>query len=135
MAKVFISYKREEVAWAQLLRGKLGELGVDFFMDDELTPDGNYNISLDKQLAEAAAVLVLWTRQCMQSEFVYSEAQKGNRRKVLVAVMLESQLWFDDFAVVTQYLSGMEPDGLDGAGCMSGACTMANGAGGDRWED
>lgn len=98
MAKVFISYKREEQELAQFVRTKFAELGIEYFMDDELSPDENYSLGLDRQLAEAGAVLVLWTNLSVRSEFVYSEAQKGNRRRVLVAARF-NQLSFDDLPV------------------------------------
>src|SRR5438552_2399493 len=56
--KVFISYKREERELALFVRSRLAELGVEFFMDLELTPDGDYGSILDKYLAEAAAARI-----------------------------------------------------------------------------
>jgi archaellum component FlaC len=88
-SKVFISYKREEKALADAVRTKLSELGVEYFMDDGLQPDGHYSVKLDHQLSTAAAVLVLWTRMSAKSDFVYAEAQKGSARGVLVAVLLD----------------------------------------------
>jgi hypothetical protein len=95
--KVFISYKSEEKALADQVCAALSGLGVSYFMDDGLTPDGHYSSQLDYQLSMAAAVLVLWTKASATSDFVYSEANKGNRRGVLVAALFDVS--FDDLRV------------------------------------
>lgn len=96
--KVFISYKREERDLALFVREKLGALGVEFFIDVELTPDGDFGAKLDKNLAEAGAVLVLWTTLSKSSDFVCSEAQKGFNRQILVAARFD-QVSVDELSV------------------------------------
>lgn len=71
-----------------MVRAKLEALDVRVFQDVEMTAGDDFHVILNRQLASAKAVLVLWTRSSIDPEggrWVRAEAQAGFDRRVLVA--------------------------------------------------
>ncbi|MGA2894923.1 MAG: TIR domain-containing protein [Xanthobacteraceae bacterium] len=95
MSKVFLAYKRDDLARATAVRDKLEALEVPLFIDLKLIAGDNYISEINDQLDSAVAVLVLWTEAAIrmhrpgQPNFVISEAQRGYARGILVAATFE----------------------------------------------
>jgi formylglycine-generating enzyme required for sulfatase activity len=90
MADVFISYKKEDFGLAERVITALRAEGFAVWWDDGLTPKAAWDAQLEREIAAAATVLVLWTPRSVVSEWVRTEAHYGLDRGKLVPVMLEA---------------------------------------------
>jgi hypothetical protein len=87
MADVFISYKREEIAWAGRVAQALSEEGFSAFydLDDNGIHAGEeWDKRLEQELAVAKCCVVLWSGASTESPNVRSEARRANSRGILV---------------------------------------------------
>ena len=76
MADVFISYSRRNQASALAAAKALREAGFDVWFDHELPAHGSFTDAIEQQLAEAKAVLAIWSREAVASEWVRAEANR-----------------------------------------------------------
>jgi formylglycine-generating enzyme required for sulfatase activity len=90
MADVFISYKKEDFQLAERVIAALRAEGFSVWWDDSLTPKSAWDAELEREIAAAATVVVLWTPRSVVSEWVRTEAHYGHDRGKLVPVMLEN---------------------------------------------
>jgi TIR domain len=86
MADVFLSYSSADAETAGRLAGLLTAAGYDVWWDRHLVSGERFQRSIERELAAASAVLVLWTPSSVGSEWVYSEARRGSQRSALVQV-------------------------------------------------
>lgn len=89
MADVFVSYKKEDVAMADRVAAALRAEGFSVWWDDGLTPKMAWDAELEREIAAAATVVVLWTPRSVNSEWVRTEAHYGQDRGKLVPVMMQ----------------------------------------------
>jgi formylglycine-generating enzyme required for sulfatase activity len=89
MADVFVSYKKEDFKIAEQVVGGLQAEGISVWWDDGLTPKAAWDAELEREIAAAATVVVLWTPRSVNSDWVRTEAHYGQDRGKLVPVMLE----------------------------------------------
>jgi len=89
VADVFVSYKKEDSDYADRIAAALREAGFTVWWDDGLTPETAWDAALEKEIAEAATVVVLWSPRSVVSEWVRTEAHYGQDRGKLVPVMIE----------------------------------------------
>jgi len=90
MAEVFVSYKKEDRAMADRVAAALQVEGFSVWWDDGLTPKMAWDAELEREIAAAATVVVLWTPRSVNSEWVRTEAHYGQDRGKLVPVMMEA---------------------------------------------
>lgn len=109
---IFISYKREERAYAQALRDRLVILGYDVWWDAEIQTGSRWHDALDKALSESACVIVLWSERSIQSPWVQYEASVAAAQGRLAQVVIES-----GFDVAPQFSREQHADlvGWDGS--------------------
>jgi class 3 adenylate cyclase/tetratricopeptide (TPR) repeat protein len=86
MADVFLSYASEDVERATTVVKTLQDAGYSVWWDRHLLSGERFTESIQRELTQAAAVVVVWTPASVQSEWVYSEARRGNQRKVMLQV-------------------------------------------------
>ena len=84
MAEVFLSYASVDVAEAERVATVLERSGYSVWWDRHLLSGERFNVSIQRELNAARAVLVLWTKSAVESEWVYSEARRANQRGVLL---------------------------------------------------
>lgn len=84
MADVFISYKREDKALAEFAVKAVSAAGYSHWIDDRLTPVAHWDQLIEREIAAARAVLVLWTPAAKDSEWVRNEAHYAKDHKKLV---------------------------------------------------
>jgi TIR domain-containing protein/PDZ domain-containing protein len=89
MDEIFISYATEDRARAQMLANALGERGWDIWWDREIPLGESFDEVIEKALARAKCVIVLWSAVSVASEWVRNEASEGKRRGILVPVFIE----------------------------------------------
>ena len=88
MADLFISYAREDRPTAALLAQRLEAGGRSVWWDREILPGKDFARLIAAELAQAKAVLVLWSPHSAESGWVRDEAREGLERGVLVPVLL-----------------------------------------------
>jgi predicted Zn finger-like uncharacterized protein len=89
VADIFISYRRADKAHAEKLVRLLTGEGWTVWWDQHLRAGDTFDDVIDKALGEARCVIVLWSRQSVDSHWVRAEAAEGQSRKVLVPVLLD----------------------------------------------
>ncbi|HEY5072857.1 MAG TPA: toll/interleukin-1 receptor domain-containing protein, partial [Caulobacteraceae bacterium] len=77
MSEIFISYARSTAAEAQRVAAALEALGYGVWRDDELPAHRAYGEVIEERLASAKAVVVIWSADAAQSQWVRSEANRG----------------------------------------------------------
>lgn len=88
---VFVSYKSEDRARIELLVRALEESGLTIWWDAHLTGGGEWRAEIERRLAAARLVLVVWSRLSVGPEgsFVRDEAERGRKSGRLVQACLD----------------------------------------------
>jgi hypothetical protein len=89
MADIFISYASEDRERARSLAETLGARGWSVWWDREIPFGQSFDEVIEKALASAKCVIVLWSAVSVASEWVRNEASEGRRRGILVPVFIE----------------------------------------------
>lgn len=89
MARVFLSYVRNDAAKARTLAGALEGAGHSVWWDSNIKGGTEYSKEIEQALNDAEAVVVLWSRNAVNSPWVRDEAAAGRDRGRLVPVRLD----------------------------------------------
>jgi TIR domain len=84
VADVFVSYSRLDRALAEELARLLKSSGFDVWWDHDLLGTTSYRDQIKKKLAEAKAVIVIWSVDSVESAWVIDEAEEAKSQKKLV---------------------------------------------------
>jgi hypothetical protein len=87
--QVFLSYAVEDRSTAERVVGALTSLGWQVWWDRELLPGKTFDERIADRLASAGAVVVLWSRHSVASEWVREEASDAKRRDILIPAFIE----------------------------------------------
>lgn len=90
MARVFLSYAREDVETARKLAGVLADAGQTVWWDRHVHGGANFSNEIERELREADAVMVLWSPASIASAWVQDEAAEGRDSGRLVPATLDS---------------------------------------------
>ena len=88
MARVFLSYARDDVELAKRLARLIGQAGHQVWWDREIQGGSHFSNEIDKALQDAEAVVVLWTEASIKSAWVQDEAAEGRDSGRLVPATL-----------------------------------------------
>lgn len=89
MASVFLSYDREDAARARSIALALEKAGHTVWWDLHIKGGAEYGKVIEQALAEADAVVVLWSTCSVDSAWVRDEAAAGRDSGRLIPVLLE----------------------------------------------
>ena len=89
MADVFVSYARSDKARVAPLVAAIEAKGWTVWWDPEICAGQEFDRQIAAELKIAAAVLVVWTPNSVQSRWVRGEAREGAERGILVPVRFE----------------------------------------------
>ena len=89
MADVFISYARSDKARVAPLVAAIEASGWTVWWDPVITPGQEFDRQIAAELKMAAAVLVVWTPNSVESRWVRGEAREGAARGILVPIRFE----------------------------------------------
>ena len=92
MAHVFISYARATTGQAEQVERALIAHGFSVWRDNALSVHRAYADEIEEQIAAAAAVIVLWSKDAVRSEWVRSEADRGRELGKLVQASIDHTL-------------------------------------------
>ena len=90
MARVFLSYAREDVDVARKLAGVLDDAGQIVWWDRHVHGCANFSTEIDRELKAAQVVMVLWSPASISSAWVQDEAAEGRDSGRLVPATLDS---------------------------------------------
>ncbi len=89
MADVFVSYARSDKARVAPLVAAIEAKGWTVWWDPEIAPGQEFDRQIAAELKIAAAVVVVWTPNSVESRWVRGEAREGAERGILVPVRFE----------------------------------------------
>jgi len=88
LAKIFLSYAREDVDAAKQLAGCIASAGHEVWWDRHIHGGSRFTNEIDRALKNAEAVVVLWSDTSVESAWVQDEAAEGRDTGRLVPVTL-----------------------------------------------
>jgi hypothetical protein len=89
MTDVFISYRRTDRARVEEMAEALRDLDLKVWFDRDLRPGRAFPAEIERIARSCRAMIVCWTADATQSEWVLREAGIGLERDVLAPVSLE----------------------------------------------
>ena len=89
MTDVFISYAREDQPVARMVATEVIRLGYQVWWDEDLPAHVRYGDVIAERITGAKAVIVLWSRHSVASEWVRAEADRGREARKLVQTALD----------------------------------------------
>ena len=90
MADIFVSYAREDIERAARIGEFLAARGFSVWWDRELTAGDRFATVVQDALAQAKAVVVLWSKNSVDSHWVHAEASEALERNILIPVILDA---------------------------------------------
>lgn len=90
MARVFLSYDREDATKARAIAVALERAGHQVWWDRNIKGGAQYSKEIDRALKDAEVVVVLWSGGSVESPWVRDEAAAGRDRGRLVPVRLDA---------------------------------------------
>ena len=89
MADIFVSYDSRDRDRIKPLVKALQAKGWSVWWDREIAPGRRWADTIEKELLDARCVVVLWTTESIESEWVNTEAHEGLERNILVPALLD----------------------------------------------
>lgn len=89
MSEVFLSYSHEDRGRAEEVAERLEAAGLTVWWDNELRR-GRFTEQIEKELARARCVVVLWSNASGEGDWVAAEADRGRIENKLVQVRLDA---------------------------------------------
>ena len=91
MAKVFLSYAREDAAAAEMLAAGIGRAGHQIWWDHQIQGGSRFATEIDRELRNADVVVVLWTKTSVESPWVQDEAAEGRDSGRLLPLIMGAE--------------------------------------------
>jgi adenylate cyclase len=88
VAKVFLSYAREDAETAKSLADCVGRAGHEVWWDRHIQGGSRFTNEIDRELKGADVIIVLWSEASAESAWVQDEAAEGRDTGRLVPVSL-----------------------------------------------
>ena len=92
MPGVFVSYSRPSALVAEQVAAALSSIGYDVWRDDQLPAHRAYGEVIEENLRAARAVVVLWSSEASQSQWVRAEADYARQAGILVQASLDGTI-------------------------------------------
>lgn len=89
MADVFVSYASSEKDKARLVAESLEAAGFSVWWDRALKPGETFDKVIQREIDQAKAIVVLWTKASVESQWVREEADVGRQREALVPLLMD----------------------------------------------
>jgi hypothetical protein len=89
LVDIFISYAREDRKRARILAKQLEDYGWNVWWDPKIPPGKTFVSVIKEAIEEANCVVVLWSKNSINSEWVHEEAAIAKRRGILVPANIE----------------------------------------------
>ena len=89
MASIFLSYARKDKQIAQAIVAHLAERNCSVWWDQTLEPGAQWDRGIERELASASCVLVIWTTTSITSEYVRNEAAFALKQGTLFPIAVD----------------------------------------------
>ncbi len=89
MADVFISYRKADRAKAEALAKALKIENLGVWWDTALETGETFDEKIQSALEQAKAVIVIWSKESVKSDWVRAESSIGRERGILVPIMIQ----------------------------------------------
>ena len=89
MSDIFVSYASEDEKRVRWLVEALERQNCSVWWDRRIAPGQSFDDTIQKEIAAARCVIVVWSRHSVNSEWVKNEATAGLNRGILVPVTIE----------------------------------------------
>lgn len=89
MTDIFISYASADRPRVKPLVDALGQKGWSVWWDRTIPAGKTWDRVIEAALSDARCVIVLWSRDSVQSDWVRTEADEAKRRGILVPALLD----------------------------------------------
>ncbi|MCZ6617561.1 MAG: TIR domain-containing protein [Gammaproteobacteria bacterium] len=89
MADIFVSYSSKDRQRIQPIVQALEGQGWSVWWDRAILPGSSFDRSIQDAISKASCVVVMWTSNSVNSEWVQTEAHEGLNRNILVPVLLD----------------------------------------------
>ena len=89
MPEVFVSYARLDEPLAERVAVALRALGHEVWRDDEIPAHRAYAEVIQERLNAAGAVIVLWSAEAIQSQWVRAEADAAREKGILIQASVD----------------------------------------------
>jgi hypothetical protein len=89
MSDIFLSYSRKDKERAKIIAEALERYGYSVFWDMNILLGGEFDNEIEEELDAAKCVVVLWSKDSVKSKWVKTEASEGDKRKILVPVLID----------------------------------------------
>jgi hypothetical protein len=113
MADIFISYTKKDRSNVEPLAKALENLGWTVWWDPIIPTGEDFDDVIEKELAKARCVIVVWTKTSVRSKYVKGEAREALDRNILIPIEIESGIKPPYDLRSIQTLSLIEWDGSD----------------------
>jgi TIR domain len=90
MADIFISYERSDHPRARAIAEALEQQGWSVWWDRKILPGATFDKTIEKALAEAKCVIVLWSKTSVLSDWVKDEASEGVQHGNLIPLLIDN---------------------------------------------
>jgi adenylate cyclase len=87
LAKVFLSYSREDVSAAKQLAECIDAAGHQVWWDHQIEGGSRFSAEIDREIKNSDAVVVIWSKASIESPWVQDEAAEGRDSGRLVPVL------------------------------------------------
>ena len=88
--KLFISYSHEDKAVAKQMAGALSQRGYGVFWDAKIPAGMTFDTYIYHELEQSDAVIVLWSKHSVDSDYVKEEAEYAKKNSVLVPLSIDT---------------------------------------------
>src|SRR5689334_2549949 len=89
MASIFLSYDRDDAAKARPMAAALEDAGHSVWWDLHIRGGAQFSKVIEEALKAADAIVVLWSKNSIESPWVRDEAGAGRDRGILIPVSLD----------------------------------------------
>ena len=88
--KLFISYSHEDQAVARQVADALSGRGYEVFWDSKIPTGMTFDTYIYRELEGSEAVIVLWSKDSVHSDYVKEEAEYAKNNSVLVPLSIDA---------------------------------------------
>lgn len=89
MSSIFLSYASRDRERVEPLVRALEEAGLSVWWDRQIETGTEFDRTIEAQLDAAQAVVVVWSRSSVESDWVRTEAEEARQRGILVPVRID----------------------------------------------
>jgi len=89
MSDIFISYCKADYNQVKRIVNKLHKKGFSIWWDEKIEPGKSFDEIIAKHLDSAKCVLVFWSNNSVNSDWVKEEAEAGKKKKNLIPVLID----------------------------------------------